>query len=136
MKKHLFITVLLFFVVVVIGCSGKRDVTGIWKGKLDGTNKGLASGQVTNITDTIELMLAQSDKNISGKITLANVSNPVSFTIKSGIIVDKAISLEADELKIDAVVNGNSIDGKFSFYYGGMLEERRQITASFQAKKI
>lgn len=140
MKKKLFIfsTVITVLLFGVYGCIKKPDVSGIYKGNIEitdqGPNKYSGSGWVPNIskqTLTIELMLAQTDKNISGKIAFGGQS----LTIVSGIILDKTISIKTDNFQIDAIVNGNSIDGNINGQYMGQDSGGHTVTGSFKTIK-
>jgi len=137
--KNIFIATMLLTVLIfgIYGCSGKSDVTGIWKGKVDLSDTNMVENTTrVGSTDPIELMLAQSDKTISGKITIASKT----LTISSGLIVDKTLSFEADPLKIDANVNGNSIEGKINATYNDYIPHTlgavpHKITGSFNVTK-
>ena len=124
--------VLAIFLCGIYGCTGKTDVSGIWKGEATATIKTPYDGRKT-VTDTfpIELMLAQTEKNISGKVTFQGKS----FTVESGIIVDKIISFQAGVREYNATVNGNSMDGTMSADFYDMLKGQTKITGSFKAKK-
>ena len=143
MTKQAFITSILVTVLLCgfYGCSGKTDVSGIWKGTADVTDYWGTKKQPKH-TDQIELMLAQTDKNISGNVKLAGES----LTIDSGTIVDKTISLKthnaiettkSGRYEIEATVSGNSINGTIKGLYmtlesGGATFT---LTGSFNATK-
>jgi len=117
MKAKLFIIAVLFtfFLCCICGCSGKPDASGIWKGKAVFTDTDLWTKKVKKGNDTIELMLAQSDKNINGKITVNNQA----IQIDSGFIIDNKISLKAGPINIEATINGSNLDGTIKSEYRG-----------------
>ena len=136
MKIKVFIITMILAVILcgVCGCSGKSDISGNWKGdvKISATNLETKKFGIT--TKPIELLIAQTDKTISGKVTLGDLSS----AIDSGIIVDKTISIKFGVFKIDAKVNGNSLEGtifgkdKSVAFKGAVLE----VKGTFKAKKI
>lgn len=117
-------------ILLTCGCH-KSDISGIYKGKIDVTDKDLAFGKVETGTADLEMMLAQTGKNISGKVTFAGQSRAIT----SGIIVEDKISIEADSLKIDAFVKGNSISGSLSQRYGGIVQSVHEINGTFNVNK-
>jgi len=135
MKSNLFITAMMltFLLCSVYGCSGKSDITGIWKGKLDSIDTDVPSKTTYRSTEPMELMLAQTDKSISGKVTVSSQS----LTINSGVIVDNIISIEAGAIKIDATVNDKSMEGTLNLNYRpqGGLGSLHEVTGSFKLTK-
>ena len=70
-----FAAILLLMLTTLSGCFWKSDLTGIYKGQLNGSDTNLAIHQKAgDISMPMELMLAQTDKNISGKITISKSS--------------------------------------------------------------
>ena len=136
MKIKVFIITMMLAVLLcgVYGCSGKADISGNWKGDIKITVKNLEAKKFGMATKPIELQLAQTDKTISGKVTLAGLSSPID----SGIIVDKTISFKLGVFKIDAKVNGNYLEGtmfgkdKSDGGKGPVLE----VKGTFKAKKM
>jgi hypothetical protein len=136
MKIKVFIITMILAVILcgVCGCSGKSDISGNWKGDVKITVTNLETKKFGIATKPIELLIAQTDKTISGKVTLADLSS----AIDSGIIVDKTISIKFGVFKIDAKVNGNSLEGtifgkdKSVAFKGSVIE----IKGTFKAKKI
>jgi hypothetical protein len=138
MKIKVFIITMILAVLLcgVCGCSGKgkTDISGNWKGDVKISVKNLETKKFGMATKPIELQLAQTDKTISGKFKLADLSSPID----SGIIVDKTISIKVGVFKIDAKVNGNYLEGtmfgkdKSNGGKGPVLE----VKGTFKAKKM
>lgn len=121
MKTRLFFAIILMF-FLIIGVNGckKSDISGVYK-------------NATGIEDSnhkkipLELMIAQNDKNLSGKVTIDKESRPISF----GTMVDDNITITVSpndttvcEIQIDAKIKGNIIEGNF---IGTWIDERGRI---------
>jgi hypothetical protein len=141
MKIGLLISVIVLTFVLggVCGCSGKTDasnaadVSGVWKGNVDVTDTDLFTKKVSKKSAPIELILAQTGKNIAGKVTFMGGS----ATINSGFIVDKTLSLEAGILNIDAISDGKSIEGTIKAEFRGNYGEGsvHRLTGTFKVTK-
>jgi hypothetical protein len=138
MKIRVFIITMILAVLLcgVYGCSGKgkSDISGNWKGDIRITVTNLETKKFGTATKPIELQIAQTDKTVSGKFKLGDLSSPID----SGIIDDKTISIKVGVFKIDAKVNGNLLEGtmfgkdKSNGGKGPILE----IKGIFKAKKM
>lgn len=132
MKRKLFISIMLVtvFLLGIYGCSSKSDISGIWKGTIDTTIKHW-NGKVVKEKAPIELMIAQTDKNISGNIKVGSKS----LAIDSGIIIDKKIVIKVSSFEIEATVNGKSIEGTMKGSFMGQDTGTYRLDGSFKTTK-
>ena len=105
----------MFFLIIGVNGCKKSDISGVYK-------NATAIDDRNHKKIPLELMLAQTDKNLSGKVTTGKESRPISF----GTIVDDNITLTVSpndtticEIQIDAKIKGNTIEGNFSGSWNG-----------------
>lgn len=143
MKARLVIaTAISFFILSLISCSKSGsdvsteaafDATGIWKGEAKVVDTDLFTKKVSNETVPIEIRLAQTGRNIAGKIIMGDKE----IAIERGFVIDRSVSFEAGVLSFDASVGDNGIEGVFKGKFRGDygVGSMHELNGSFKAGK-
>lgn len=145
--------VILAAVIVggIVALCGKQDISGRYRGKanfewlvIKGEKKPAADilekAEIKDID--IELILNQSQKNVSGKITLSKKGDEMTVSIESGVIEGDRISFitrlpipYSGRFKFAGRISGRSLQGNLLMTAPGQYRESGFLEGTLTATK-